>query len=331
MKLKLRHAIHCARIMVIASALSACGVPKKDINAERLLETWNSEDLRAKRDVVPELAEDAQSLVSQIKSPDSQRDKSELGYLLELRIAIVETGAALERDRIALNELERQINAMRIELADIAANKAHLESERIRLQAAARAEEAELLLAVERERAEAEVREQTEAADLAREEARVAREMADIQAREAELARKEAELRGDQVAALERQIAGLKAVDSSRGKALILGDAFFSSGQGELNAVAKKNLKPVLDFLNKYPNLPVSIEGHTDGKGSAAGNQKLSALRAESVRKNLVAQGADGARLKAVGFGETLPVASNDTDAGRAKNRRVEIIIEGAK
>jgi outer membrane protein OmpA-like peptidoglycan-associated protein len=317
--------------IAIGAALSGCGVPKKDINTERLLETWDSEELRTQRETVPDLAAEAQSLVTQIKSPDTQRDKGELGYLLERKIAIVETGASLERDRIALNELERQISTMRIELADIAANKAHLESERIRLQAAAQAEEAEALLAAERQRAEEEVRTQTEAADLAREEARIAREMADIQAREAELARKEAELRGDQVAALERQIAGLKAVDSSRGKTLILGDAFFSSGQGELNAVAKKNLKPVLDFLKKYPNLPVSIEGHSDGKGSASGNQKLSALRAESVRKNLIAQGADAARLKAVGFGETLPVASNDTDSGRAKNRRVEIVIEGAK
>jgi len=80
--------------------------------------------------------------------------------------------------------------------------------------------------------------------------------------------------------------------------------------------------------LDIYPDRKVRIEGHTDNKGDAKANQKLSLKRAEVVRDFLTAAGMSGGRLKALGYGEVRPIASNDYDKGRAMNRRIDIVIQ---
>ena len=91
------------------------------------------------------------------------------------------------------------------------------------------------------------------------------------------------------------------------------------------------NFYPVLNsvaiVLNKYPKTLLDIDGHTDNTGSADYNQQLSERRAVSVGRYLNSQQVDARRLLIVGFGETRPIASNDTESGRAANRRVEIRI----
>ncbi|MRR17500.1 MAG: OmpA family protein, partial [Deltaproteobacteria bacterium] len=93
-------------------------------------------------------------------------------------------------------------------------------------------------------------------------------------------------------------------------------------------AVIKKNSFREVDNLiivmKDYPELNVTIEGHTDNVGSAASNKKLSQKRADAVKKYMVSKGIDASRLSAVGFGLEKPIASNATKEGRAKNRRVE-------
>ena len=90
----------------------------------------------------------------------------------------------------------------------------------------------------------------------------------------------------------------------------------------------KEKLKKAIDFVKKYPGLKIKIEGHTDYIGTEKYNQGLSERRAGAVMKYLVKGGGiDGKRLTAVGYGESKPVASNKTNEGRAKNRRVEILI----
>jgi len=79
--------------------------------------------------------------------------------------------------------------------------------------------------------------------------------------------------------------------------------------------------------MNETPDLRVRIEGHTDSVGPEAYNMKLSLQRAEAVMKYLVSQGVDADRMEVLGKGEDYPVASNDTDEGRAHNRRIEFII----
>lgn len=100
----------------------------------------------------------------------------------------------------------------------------------------------------------------------------------------------------------------------------------------------KSDIKPqyhqqLADFAaeaKNYPGVEIEIAGHTDSVGSDAYNQKLSQRRAKAVRDYLIANfGMDPARLTAVGYGESKPIASNDTDAGRAENRRMEAVLKG--
>jgi outer membrane protein OmpA-like peptidoglycan-associated protein len=90
---------------------------------------------------------------------------------------------------------------------------------------------------------------------------------------------------------------------------------------------SQKSVMELADILNKYPDTNVVIEGHTDNRGSASYNQGLSERRANSVANYLKTKGVSGDRLTTIGFGFERPVASNDTDQGRAQNRRVEIGI----
>jgi OOP family OmpA-OmpF porin len=111
-------------------------------------------------------------------------------------------------------------------------------------------------------------------------------------------------------------------------KLLVLEGIKFKTGSSEIVEESKKLLdNTALKALNESPNLRVRIEGHTDSVGSEAYNMNLSLQRAEAVMKYLVAQGVDSYRMEVLGKGEDYPVASNDTDEGRAVNRRIEFII----
>jgi len=96
-------------------------------------------------------------------------------------------------------------------------------------------------------------------------------------------------------------------------------------------AILRADALPILDesvaILKKYPTLKVEIAGHTDSNASDAYNLKLSQRRADAVVAYFVGKGIDGARLTAKGYGESQPIAKNDTADGRAQNRRVEMRI----
>jgi OmpA-OmpF porin, OOP family len=108
-----------------------------------------------------------------------------------------------------------------------------------------------------------------------------------------------------------------------------LRDVTFEFNSSALTANGRTVLEPAVKFLLNQPQLKAQIAGHTDSVGSDAYNLKLSRQRAESVRSYLVSRGVSAAQLTAVGYGESRPVASNQTDEGRARNRRVELNIEG--
>ena len=82
--------------------------------------------------------------------------------------------------------------------------------------------------------------------------------------------------------------------------------------------------------MNRYPSMTIELRGHTDSNNSTGDpqyNQKLSQARAEAVRDAMIAAGIDGSRISAKGYGESVPVATNDTAEGRQKNRRTEFVI----
>lgn len=101
----------------------------------------------------------------------------------------------------------------------------------------------------------------------------------------------------------------------------------FASNQSTLTVDTKQNLQDLATVLKKYEDTNVLIEGHTDSTGEAAYNQRLSEQRASSVQDYLISLGLDYKRLSIAGYGESQPIADNNTVAGRRANRRVEVAI----
>jgi outer membrane protein OmpA-like peptidoglycan-associated protein len=100
----------------------------------------------------------------------------------------------------------------------------------------------------------------------------------------------------------------------------------FDIDRATLKQESGKQLQHVVTLLLTYPDLSLEVQGHTDSQGDDAYNMDLSQRRAETVLNYLLLFGVDRARLTPKGYGETVPVASNDTEEGRAKNRRVELV-----
>ncbi|MBO6533490.1 MAG: OmpA family protein [Allomuricauda sp.] len=99
----------------------------------------------------------------------------------------------------------------------------------------------------------------------------------------------------------------------------------FDTGKSSIKAESTSVMVDIIQILNEYPTAKFTVEGHTDSVGSDQLNQKLSEERANSVRNFLIDKGIDAGRLTAIGYGEEKPIATNNTRAGRAQNRRVEI------
>ncbi|GGP06375.1 membrane protein [Cloacibacterium rupense] len=101
----------------------------------------------------------------------------------------------------------------------------------------------------------------------------------------------------------------------------------FDFNSASLTDVSKANLDKLSEVMTQYPDTNINVYGHTDSKGADAYNLTLSEKRANSVIDYMVSKGVARTRLNAMGMGESDPIASNDTDEGRAKNRRVEFAI----
>jgi outer membrane protein OmpA-like peptidoglycan-associated protein len=116
---------------------------------------------------------------------------------------------------------------------------------------------------------------------------------------------------------------------SARGLIVSMSDVLFDSGKYSLKPGAREKLAKVAGILLAYPGLNIEVGGYTDNVGGDAMNQTLSENRASSVRDYLVQEGVATNSVSAKGFGNTLPVASNDNSAGRQQNRRVELLVSG--
>jgi OmpA-OmpF porin, OOP family len=103
----------------------------------------------------------------------------------------------------------------------------------------------------------------------------------------------------------------------------------FAFNSAEITSVSRTDLMTAVQFLREHPSTTAVVEGHTDSVGSDAYNQQLSQRRAEAVRAALVNAGITANRLTSRGYGESRPIASNDTDAGRQQNRRVTVVVTG--
>jgi outer membrane protein OmpA-like peptidoglycan-associated protein len=205
---------------------------------------------------------------------------------------------------------ERQLNA------EMAKKQAELQAQQSQLQA----QQSQM------ETAQAQAAQAKADADRARAEA----EAAEARAKTAE-ANKSAESANAVRERLRAQLNSVLATsETARGLIVNMSDVLFDTGKYTLKGDTKISLAKVAGILQAYPGLKLQVEGYTDSIGSDEYNQKLSDNRAGAVRDFLVAQGVSMDNMSATGYGKRSPVADNATTAGRAQNRRVQLVVSGA-
>lgn len=317
--------ISCRSLMFMAigtalAAFSGCSatVPSSLDRARVNLETAQR-DPQISGNAPLALQDAAQAMRRAERAWNDTRNKEEVDHLADLADRRTEIARVMAERKIAEGETQR----LGQERDKIVMEARQREAERARRQAEAQARVAEQ--EAERQARNAELVSQ-EARAQARD-AEVARQQAEARAREAEQARQQAETATVRITQLEQQLAEFKARQTERGLELTLSGVLFEFDKATLKPGALRNLSPLITFLQEDPERKIVLEGHTDSVGSDSYNMELAQKRAESVRNFLIQSGIASHRIAAHGLGKGYPVASNDTEAGRLQNRRVEIII----
>ncbi len=232
------------------------------------------------------------------------------------RVGIAEQAARIEAARRQIDSLARERSELLVEASRRDADRARAEAERLRMQAQMQAEEAARLRAAAE--AQASAREQ---ADAVLDSAQIDQgtRVAAAREKEAVLARQEAELVAGAKLPPSRQVA--------QGEVFTLAGDAFGSGQAQLRTGAAARVRALGVYLKALNASSVQVLGHTDSQGEDAANRALSQRRAEAVGAGLIEAGLARGRVEAQGRGEAEPIADNVNAAGRAKNRRVDIIV----
>lgn len=252
--------------------------------------------------------------------------RSDRAHALFLANRWVDAAAAAARAEMLQQQsaqLDRERDQIMLEASRRDAERARREADDLRRQTLAREEEAQRLA----EQVEAERLASQQSTADAEEEARQARKLADARGREAELARKEAELAAAVVADTAAPVGALPPMRRSGSRSIYtLDGSSFASGRASLTPGARASLQRLAKALPARGT--VRIVGYTDSQGEDAANLALSRQRADAVKASLQSAGIAASRLSASGKGEADPLADNGTAAGRARNRRVEIVVE---
>jgi len=256
-----------------------------------------------------------QALEAAANARSGQRDVAV--QVAERRVAIAELSAHTGATRARIDQLDRERSELLVEASRQDAARARAEAERLRMEAQIQLEEAQRLRAA----AEAEALARQEAEDVILDVAgEQSARLAAAREREAELARQEAAL-----------LAGgalPPARTDARGEVFTLAGDAFASGSARLTAAAAASVRALAAYLQDGGGR-LLIEGHTDDEGQAEANLVLSQRRADAVRAALADAGIARSRMQATGRGETDPITDNGTAEGRARNRRVEIVVSG--
>ena len=220
---------------------------------------------------------------------------------------------------------------------------AYLASQRIALaQQTGERKASELVVrdaGAERDRARLQAR--TREAEVATQSANAANRAATSATRDAEFAQQQAALSQQQAASAQWQageaerrsaalVATLRELDAKkteRGIVVTFGDVLFDTGMSQLKPGGRQQIERLGSFMQSHPQINALVEGYTDSVGNSGANQNLSERRAESVVAVLVGAGVSRGQLTSAGFGETHPVAGNDSASGRQLNRRVEVVL----
>jgi len=316
-------------LVLMLVLLSACvAAPKKNLALERVRDELDN--LKSNTELAgyaPLALGEAERAVRNAElAAGDDLNRAYLVYMADRRIQLARTMAEQEQNEQTLDDLQEQHSAMLIKASQLEADQARLEAEQARLLVATTSEDAQRARE-EKEDALAKEAESARAAQLSAEEADQARRLAESRASEAEYARREAEIASQQIDSLTRQLENLQLRQTESGVVVTLGDVLFASGQTQLVEGGLSSLKEVVDLLQTEPDKKIRVEGHTDSLGDAETNLQLSEQRAQAVREALISLGVSADRVTALGMGEDFPIASNEDEAGRARNRRVDVIL----
>ncbi|MBS3744504.1 MAG: OmpA family protein [Wenzhouxiangellaceae bacterium] len=278
-------------------------------------------------ELAPQALADARSAVRRAATEElSEEERSQRVWLARKQLEIARAEGFAERARRDVDRVEQRRTQLLLRASRLEAQQARRAAESALMNAIATEEEMERARQQasrsEEERDAASQRERE-----AREEAEQARRVAEAQSAEIELARREAELASAQAQSLQRRLEYMEYRQTDRGVVVTLGDVLFEVGEADLLPAAAQSLDDVIELLETEPDKDIRIEGHTDSTGPAQLNLRLSGERAKAVRDALVERGIDPDRLNAVGMGEDFPIATNETEQGRASNRRVDVIV----
>jgi len=315
--------------LFMLAGLAACSTaPKQDLALEQV--RTQLDELKSNQELAgyaPLALGEAERALRQAESATGNDTyRIHLIYMADRRIQVARAVAQRGQLEEEFQRLGAERNAMLVKASQLEAERARLEAEQARMMSQATAEDAQR---AREETLEAQQRqaESVRDAEQAIEEAQQAKALAASSATEAQLARREADLALEQADTLRRQLENLQLRQTESGVVVTLGDVLFESGETRLREEAMASLVEVVDLLQSEPDKYIRIEGHTDSTGDAETNLEISAKRSNAVLDALVSLGVDPGRFSAAGMGEDFPIASNETEEGRAQNRRVDVIL----
>jgi outer membrane protein OmpA-like peptidoglycan-associated protein len=255
----------------------------------------------------------------ELKQASDSLDRANNAWTKRENSALVDHLAYVAKQQVAIAQETASQKA-----AEMAVANASAERDRVRLDARTR-EADSAQRSAEYSRRQSEVSQRS--AEASQRQAVTERQAANDAQLNAQAARQQTQDAESRSRQLEAQLKEMEAKKTDRGMVITLGDVLFDTNQAQLKSGGMRNVQKLADFFKQYPQRKVMIEGFTDSTGSGSRNQELSDQRANSVRTALLGMGIGTDRITSRGYGESYPVAGNDTAAGRQQNRRVEIIV----
>jgi outer membrane protein OmpA-like peptidoglycan-associated protein len=271
---------------------------------------------------------------------ESSATVDHLAYVAKQQVAVAQETASQKAAELAVANASAERDRVRLDARTREANSAQRSAEYSQRQAEAsqRQSEASLRQSEASQRSAEYSQRQSEAsqrqseasqrnAEASERQSVAERQAANDAQMNAQTARQQAQDAEGRSRQLEVLLKDMEAKKTDRGMVITLGDVLFDTNQAQLKSGGMRNVQKLADFFKQYPKRNVMIEGFTDSTGSNGRNQELSEQRVYSVRTALLGMGVGTERITSRGYGESYPVAGNDTAAGRQLNRRVEIVV----